>query len=88
MSGLSTRLSYANVVSTCALVLAVAGGGVAVAAALPANSVGSKQITNGSIKGKDLKAGAVTGGAVADGRCPATTFSTARSPAGISQTAP
>ena len=50
----SSRLSYANVVSSLALVVAVAGGGVA-AAAVAKNSVGSAQIRNGAVKGPDVK---------------------------------
>ncbi|MEQ6902675.1 hypothetical protein [Nocardioides sp. YIM 152588] len=55
------RLTYANVVSTLALVVAVAGGGgAAVAAGLAKNSVSSPQIRNGQVKTVDLAAGAVT----------------------------
>lgn len=53
------RLAYANVVSTLALVLVIAGGGAAVAA-LAKNSVGSAQIKNGAIKGKDVKKDGLT----------------------------
>jgi hypothetical protein len=48
------RLTYANVVSTFALVLALGGTG-AYAAQLAKNSVGSKQIKNDSVTGADLK---------------------------------
>jgi hypothetical protein len=55
-------MTYANVASTTALVLAIGGGGAAVAAAMvPANSVGSKQIVNNSVKSADLKNDGVTG---------------------------
>ncbi|HEU5038683.1 MAG TPA: hypothetical protein VFT70_16880 [Nocardioides sp.] len=58
----TSRLTYANVASTTALVLAIGGGGAAVAAAMvPANSVGSKQIINNSVKSPDLKDDGVTG---------------------------
>lgn len=52
-SRLSERFTYANVASTLALIIAVGGGGVAVAA-VAVNSVGSPQIIDGSIKTRDL----------------------------------
>lgn len=59
---LTSRMTYANVASTTALVLAIGGGGAAVAAAMvPANSVGSKQIIDNSVKSADLKNNGVTG---------------------------
>jgi hypothetical protein len=62
------QLSYANVAATAALVIAVSGGGVAYAAYhVPKNSVISKSIVNGQVKGKDLRSSAVTGSKVADG---------------------
>lgn len=54
------RLTYANVVSTLALVVAVGGGGAAVAAGLQKNSVGSPQIKNGQVKSADLGKNSVT----------------------------
>lgn len=60
------RLSYANVASTLALVVALGGGGAAVAAGLAKNSVGSPQIKNGAVKRADLGAGAVDSGKVKD----------------------
>ena len=60
------RPSYANLTATLALVVALGSGG-AYAAGLAKNSVASKQIKNASIKAVDLKAGSVTGPAVADG---------------------
>lgn len=57
--------TYANVVSTLALLTAVAGGGLA-AAAVAANSVGSAQIKNGAIKGADVKANTLTSKQVKD----------------------
>lgn len=62
LSNLRSRMTYANVASTLALVIAVGGGGAAVAAAkLPANSVGSKQVINNSLNSKDLKDDRVKG---------------------------
>ena len=50
------HLSYANVVATLALIVAVAGGTTAVAISGKAakNSVTSKSIKDGSVTGKDL----------------------------------
>lgn len=54
------RLSYANIVSTMALFLAL--GGVSYAAVkLPANSVGEKQIKKNAVTGKKIKKNAITG---------------------------
>ena len=60
LSRLKARMTYANVASTAALVIAIGGGGAAVAVAMvPANSVGSPQIINGSVKGVDLSRHAI-----------------------------
>lgn len=59
MRRIRERLTYANIVATLALVVAIAGGGTAVAMAVAKNSVGSPQIINGSIKHKDLTTGAI-----------------------------
>lgn len=48
------RLSYANVASTLALVLATSGAGYA-AVTIGKNSVGSPQVINDSLIGKDIK---------------------------------
>ena len=70
------HLTFANVASATALLVAVTGvGGLAVAdgaagsfaKGLAKNSVKSKQIKNGTISEKDLKDGAVSGGKIADG---------------------
>jgi hypothetical protein len=60
------RSTVAVALSALALVLA-AGSGVADAARLAKNTVGSKQIKNGAVKTADLKNGAVTGPKVLDG---------------------
>lgn len=60
MRRLHIRPTYANVVSTLALVIAVGGGGVAVAASVGANSVGSRQVINESLKSKDVMDGTLT----------------------------
>jgi hypothetical protein len=60
-----SRPSYADVVSTLALVLALVGGGAAFAA-VAKNSVGSAQIKNGAVKGKDVKSDALTSKQIRD----------------------
>jgi hypothetical protein len=60
------RITFANVAATTAVVLAVAGTGGA-AYALGANTVGSPQIKNESILGKDIKNGQVSTMDVKDG---------------------
>jgi hypothetical protein len=59
------RPRYPHIVSTLALVVALASGG-AYASSLAKNSVGSKQIKNGAIKAADVQPGALTGAQVAD----------------------
>ena len=56
------RLSYANVVATLALFLALGGG----AWALSQNSVGTRQIKPGAVRTPDLHKDAVTSAKVAD----------------------
>jgi hypothetical protein len=73
MLNLRSRLTYANVVATLALFLALGGAAYAVSK-LPRNSVGAKQIKksavtgikvrNGSLTGADVKAASLTGAAV------------------------
>lgn len=68
MPRISRHLSYANVVATLALVLALGLGGAWAADQLAKNSVSSKQVKNGSLKSKDLKDGkGVTGVDLKDG---------------------
>lgn len=59
MRNIRENLTYANVASTLALVVALGGGGAAVALAVARDSVGSPQIINGSIKHKDLTIGVI-----------------------------
>lgn len=71
------RLSYANVVSTLALVLAVGGGATAIALSLPKNSVHSKQIAKEAVKASDIAKDAVTGDKVKEstlGKVPSAAF--------------
>lgn len=57
------KLNYANVIATIALFVAL--GGAAVAAGLPKNSVGPKQLKRGAVTAAKLKRGAVTSGKIA-----------------------
>jgi hypothetical protein len=57
------QLNYANVIATIALFVAL--GGAAVAAGLPKNSVGAKQLKKGAVTTKALRKKAVTSGKIA-----------------------
>lgn len=57
------KLSYSNVIATIALFIAL--GGAAVAAGLPRNSVGAKQLKRGAVTAAKLKKQAVTSGKLA-----------------------
>ena len=73
------RLSYANVVATLALFLAIGGVGYA-ATRLPKNSVGTRQIRNGAVTGAKIKLsslGTVPSASHADTASTATTATTA-----------
>jgi hypothetical protein len=58
ISAVRQRLSYSNVIATMALFLAL--GGVAVAAGLPRNSVGPKQLKRGAVTAAKIRKQAVT----------------------------
>ena len=58
----SPKLNYANVIATIALFVAL--GGVAVAAGLPKNSVGQKQLKTGAVTARALHRAAVTSGKI------------------------
>ena len=58
---MNAKLSYANVMSTLAVFLALGGGGFAIATAVKKNSVGSKQVKNEALTNKDLKNGVAVG---------------------------
>jgi hypothetical protein len=57
------RLTYANVIASLAMFIAL--GGAAVAAGLPKNSVGPNQIKKGAVTPKALRKAAVTSGKIA-----------------------
>jgi hypothetical protein len=54
------RLTYANLVATLALFLALAGGTAFAASQLAKNSVGSKQLKKEAVTASKIKSGAVT----------------------------
>lgn len=60
------RITYANVMSTLAVFLVVAGGS-ALAAGLAKNSVGSKQLKKNAVTAAKIKNGAVTGAKIGGG---------------------
>ena len=62
-------MTYANVVATLALIVAVAGipSAVAITSKLKKNSVGTKQLKKGSVTANKLARGAVTNPKIADG---------------------
>ena len=61
------HLSYANIASTLALVVALGAGGAYAATQLPKNSVGAKQIKNNAVKTTKIANNAVTGDKVKNG---------------------
>lgn len=63
MRRLRPRLNYSNVIATIALFVAL--GGAAVAAGLPKNSVGPRQLKRGAVKTSKIAKGAVTAGKLA-----------------------
>ncbi len=78
---LTAKLSYANVMSTIAMFVVVAGG-TAYAASLAKNSVGSAQIKAGAVKTADLGKSAVTSAKVKNGSLQAADFKAGQLPAG------
>ena len=60
MKRISAKLSYANVMATVAVFLAL-GGAAYAATKLPKNSVGTKQIKKGAVTGIKIKKGTITG---------------------------
>jgi hypothetical protein len=60
-----SKLTYANVISTLALFLVIAGGSAFAAGKLGKNTVGTRQIKNNAITTAKIKDGAVTGSKIA-----------------------
>jgi hypothetical protein len=61
MDRITSRLTYANVVSTICLFLLLGGGAAWAATSLPKNSVGTKQLKKGAVTGAKVKDGSLTG---------------------------
>jgi hypothetical protein len=78
---LSARLTYANIVASLALFIAL-GGGAYAATNLPKNSVASKQIKDGSVRTADLANNAVTAAKIKDGSLLSADFKAGQLPAG------
>jgi hypothetical protein len=96
---LCSRINYANVVATIALLIALGGVGYA-ATKLPNNSVGTKQLrkgavtspklAQGSVTGSKVKAGSLTGAQINSstlGNVPSATHATSADSAGSANTA-
>ena len=75
------RLSYANVMATVAVFIAIGGG--AYAATLARDSVGSKQIKAKAVKNAELASGAVTSAKVADESLRSDDFAPGQGPPGL-----
>jgi hypothetical protein len=65
-AGLRTRLTYANVMATVGVFIAL-GGGAYAAVLIPANSVGAKQIKKNAVSGKKIAKNAVDSSKVKNG---------------------
>jgi hypothetical protein len=65
MRRLTDKLTYANVVATIALFIAVGGASAFAATQLGKNSVGSRQIKKNAVSAAKIKNGAVTGNKIA-----------------------
>ena len=78
MAAVRARLTFANVISLIALFVAFGGS----AWAITANSVGSREIKAGGVKGSDLADNAVTSPKVANGSLLGEDFAAGQLPAG------
>ncbi len=77
MKSVRKRLTYANVMSSLAVFLVVAGGSALAATQLGKNTVGPKQLKENAVTAKKIKAGAVTAGKLAPGAVVASNINTA-----------
>jgi hypothetical protein len=73
------RLTYANVIATLALFLALGGGAAYAASHLDKNSVGTKQLKRSAVTGAKVKDGSLSAGDFKPGQLP----TGARGPQGI-----
>ncbi len=80
LSKLRSNLSYANVMASIAVFLAMGGG--AYALTIPRNSVGSAQIKTNAVGASEIAAGAVRGSEVKDGSLRARDFRAGELPGG------
>ncbi len=60
MTAIKKQLSYANVMATLAVFIALGGGALA-ALRIPANSVGTRQLKRGAVTGIKVREGSLTG---------------------------
>jgi hypothetical protein len=67
MRTIRSRLTYANVIATLALFIAVGGATAFAASKLGKNSVGTKQIKNSAVTAAKIKKGTITGTQVKNG---------------------
>ena len=67
MKHLLKRLTYANVMSSIAVFLVVAGGSALAANQLAKNSVGSRQLKSNAVTTAKIKANAIIGAKVKNG---------------------
>jgi len=67
MRKIRRRLTYANVVATLALFIAVGGASAFAATQLKKNSVGTKQIKNNAVTASKIKRGTITGAQIKNG---------------------
>jgi hypothetical protein len=90
MKSVRKRLTYANVMSSLAVFLVVAGGSALAANQLAKNSVGTKQLKNNAVTAAKIKNGAVTGSKVnlsSLGTVPSATNATSATTAKTAETA-
>jgi hypothetical protein len=67
LTSIRNRLTYANVMSTIAVVLTLGGATAMAAVVLGPNSVGTKQLKKDAVTAAKIKAGAVTSGKIGAG---------------------
>jgi hypothetical protein len=67
---LRLKLTYANVIATLALFLAL-GGGAWAATSMPKNSIGTAQLRNGAVTGEKVKSGSLVASDFLEGELPA-----------------
>ena len=82
MRAIRDRISYANVVSTLALFLVVAGGSAFAATQLAKNSVGAKQLRKGAVTKAKIRKNAIVSSKVRNGSLRAADFASGQLPAG------